>query len=197
MQQGVGSAVRFITLLLTLICGLACSQESPDYVLVGTVQRIVDGDTLDVLLDSGTIRVRMHGIDTPERGQAYFNEASDELHKIVSSKPVELSVITQDRYDRLVATVYAGDLDVNGEMIRRGMAYAERRYLGQIPDGEGYCRLEHEARIAKRGIWNLPQEQRIPPWEYRQRKNRTSFTNYANETLASCIAAIGKPLTSP
>jgi endonuclease YncB( thermonuclease family) len=70
--------VRLTTLLLTLFCALASTQEPPDYVLVGPVQRIVDGDTLDVLLDSGTIRVRMHGIDTAERGQPFFKDASEE-----------------------------------------------------------------------------------------------------------------------
>ena len=160
-------------------------------VLVGTVENIVDGDTLDVLLDSGTIRVRMHGIDTPERGQPFYKEAKDALTDLVSGEAVQLQPIGQPSYDRMVARVYLGDLDVNAEQVKQGMAYAERRFLAQVADGEAYCVFEADARAAKRGFWALPWDDRIAPWEWRRRGEADEFTDYTEESSEGCIADIG------
>jgi endonuclease YncB( thermonuclease family) len=202
------SAVAFLLLIGLALFGLrACEREADvgpvvdvdadvdeSLVLVGPVERVVDGDTLDVLLESGKIRVRMHGIDSPENDQPLAAEAADLLHGFVEGLPVELQVISQrSSYERMVARVYSGRADLDGEMVRVGMAYAERRYLNEVDDGESYCVLEHAARSAKIGIWALPAEQRIAPWEWRD-NDRTSFTDYSTATAESCIAAIGKSL---
>lgn len=51
---------------------------------------------------------------------------------------------------------------------------------------------QDEARTAKRGLWSLPRDERIAPWEYRKRKSRESFTDYSAETAKLCIAVLGK-----
>ena len=131
-------------------------------VLVGTVTHVVDGDTIDVKLDSGPIRVRFNGIDTPERGQPWASEATAALRKLVMGKRVDLEPFEQDRYDRLVANVLVGDLDVDAELVKQGHAWAFRRYMTK--DNSSLCKLGHEARIARRGLWSLPKDQRIAPW---------------------------------
>ena len=99
--------------------------------LAGTVVGISDGDTVDVRLQSGMIRVRLHGIDAPERDQAYGKVAKRELSQLVYRKDVELEPIEQDRYDRLVARLWVDGLDVNAELVKRGAAWVYPRYATQ------------------------------------------------------------------
>lgn len=68
-----------------------------------------------------------------------------------------------DKYGRTVGRVYVGATDVNAEMIRQGAAWAYRQYLKD----QSLLRLEAEAKAAKRGLWALPEAQRMPPWEWR------------------------------
>lgn len=153
--------------------------------LPGTVVGVVDGDTVDVRLGSGMIRVRLQAIDTPERGQPYGDAAKQALARIVFGKAVELEPYEQDRYDRLVARIWLGDVDVNASMIKEGYAWAYRRYLDDVR----YCIYEHDARRARRGLWQAPAEQWVAPWEWRRRKTLAGrFTDYAAQTAAECVA---------
>jgi micrococcal nuclease len=110
---------------------------------------------------------------------------------------VELLPAEQVTYGRMVARIYANGADVNAQMVRRGLAMAERRYLREFDDGEDYCVFEHAARAERLGIWRLPADQRIAPWEWRRGKGSAGFTDYSNQTVEGCVEAIGKPLGSP
>lgn len=180
--------IQALILALTL---LALPLQASEPVLVGRVTNIVDGDTLDVMLDSGTIRVRMHGIDTPERGQPLYNEAKAALSRLVLNKRVQLQPIGQTSYERMVARVYLGDLDVNAAQLKAGLAYAETRYLKQVDDGATYCAFEGAARSLKRGIWALSWDDRIAPWEWRRKNRLEEFTDFGEEKGTDCIAAMG------
>jgi endonuclease YncB( thermonuclease family) len=146
----------------------AVPADSSELVLVGTVTRIVDGDTIDVLLDSGTIRVRLDSIDAPERRQPWGAEATRELELQTAQRDVELSVTDQDRYDRLVATVYVAGENVNASLVRNGHAWAYRAYLND----DLLVVLEDEARREKRGLWSLPGA--VAPWEWRRGERQPS-----------------------
>lgn len=168
------------------LSGLACSaQDSP--VLVGTVTKVVDGDTIDVQLSSGPIRVRLHGIDTPERGQRWFSESSGALTGLVLGKEVDIEPFEQDHYDRMIGIVYRGDLNVNVELVKRGHAWAYRGYMRNADSD--ICILEAAARAAKRGLW-AAREQPIAPWEWRRKATRAAPTDYSRVTAAT--ATIGK-----
>ncbi len=178
-----------VTLLLA--AGIsACAQEQ-NPVLVGTVTKIVDGDTIDVQLTSGPIRVRLHGIDTPERGQPWAKEATAALTTLVAGKQVEIEPFEQDRYERMIGIVFRGHLNVNLELVKRGHAWAYRKYMRKIDSD--LCINEAAARTAKRSLWALQKDQRVAPWEWRRKKSLASFTDYSKEAAANCIAAIGKP----
>ena len=149
-------------------------QASERTVLPGVVVGVVDGDTVDVKLQSGRIRVRLHAIDAPESAQPYGHDATQALSLLVFGKAVDVEPYEQDRYDRLVARLWLGDMDVNAEMVKRGMAWTYRRYA----DDAAYCAYERAARDLKRGLWALPPEQRVAPWEWRQRRTRNGqFTD--------------------
>jgi endonuclease YncB( thermonuclease family) len=79
-------------------------EDSP--VLLGTVTKVVDGDTIHVLLSSGPIKVRFSSSDAPEKDQRWGPEATAALAGRLTGQQVALEVVEQDRYDRMVATVY-------------------------------------------------------------------------------------------
>jgi endonuclease YncB( thermonuclease family) len=162
--------------------------EPQQSLLVGTVLRVIDGDTIEVLLSSGPIRVRLNSIDTPEKNQPWGPEAAAALASRVDGQRVMLDVITQDQYERLVAVVFLGDQSINAWMVQQGNAWAYRQYL----DDASYCVWEGEARAARLGLWSLPSESLRAPWEWRaaERGGTMTFTDYGNETVTNCIAAM-------
>lgn len=134
---------------------------------------IADGDTIRVLLGGSELRVRLFGVDCPEKEQPFFARARQFTSDLAFRKKVRLTPRDwDDRYPdrpRLVAQVQLPDgRDLGSELLRGGMAHAFRRYL----KGEGavereYIALEQEARAARRGIWSEPGP--VPPWEHRSR----------------------------
>jgi endonuclease YncB( thermonuclease family) len=140
----------------------------------GRVVGVMDGDTIDVLVGRETRRVRLFGIDTPERGQPWYAKSKRALSKRVFGKEVRVNDVDTDRYGRTVGEVYADNVCVGCELVREGNAWVYRRYTH---DPVLY-QLEAEARAAKRGLWSLPESQRVPPWEWRhsgdQRRATTS-----------------------
>jgi endonuclease YncB( thermonuclease family) len=85
---------------------------------------IVDGDTIRI----GDERIRLHGIDTPERKQRYFSDATEALRDRIGGREVRCEGIERDRYKRLVAKCYAGGEDLSRYMVQSGWASAYRKY---------------------------------------------------------------------
>lgn len=161
----------------------------PRPVLHGTVTEVIDGDSLRVQLASGPIEVRLHAADTPEYDQPGGREAKRALRKrLVRGESIELEPIEQDRYERIVAVVHAGGIVINEWLVQEGHAWAYRRYT----DDPVYCRLEDDARRARRGLWKRPPSQWIAPWDWRHRQRDPSFhaPERAGETLVTCLAAM-------
>ncbi|WP_229682815.1 thermonuclease family protein [Siccirubricoccus deserti] len=124
---------------------------------------ITDGDTLTLLTDRQEVRIRLSEIDTPERGQPYGTRARQTLSDLAFGKLVRVVVHDTYRYGRTVGRIFAGSQDVNAEMVRRGAAWVYRRYSGDL----ALLRLEQAARAERRGLWALPEAERVPPWEWR------------------------------
>jgi micrococcal nuclease len=155
-------------------------------VLAGRVTRVIDGDTLDVLLSSGRIRVRLHGIDAPEHNQAGGPAATQWLTARVLNQDVLLEPVSQDRYDRLLAVVYLQDSNVNRELVSAGQAWAYRRYLRR--SDRDLCNLESSARDQKRGLWSSDVVR--APWEFRATLGKGLFTNFSGSSAADCRKAV-------
>jgi micrococcal nuclease len=176
-------------LLLTLaLSTTTLAQSNP--VLVGTVIKVTDGDTIKVQLSSGPINVRFDSIDAPESNQPHGAQATAALKRLVAGKRVELDVISQDRYERLVAVVYVGDVNVNEQLVRDGHAWAYREYLKD----KDYCRWEDDARKQQRGVWALSTRNWIYPSDWRRlRRGRIdAVRDFSRETVRDCLAAIGR-----
>ena len=159
-----------ITLLFALLISHCLVQAGT---LTGHVVRVSDGDTI-VVLDSGNAqhKIRLTGIDAPERGQAYGTKSKDYLSDSVAGKFVVVEYEKRDRYERILGKVLLSDQDMNLEQIRAGLAWHYKKYQDeQTPaDRELYSEAEIEAREAKRGLWYDAEP--VPPWEYRQIKRK-------------------------
>ncbi len=137
--------------------------------LRGRVVGITDGDTLTLLTERREeVRIRLAAIDTPESGQPYGSRARQILSDLAFGKAVRVVVVDADRYGRAVGRVFAGALDVNAEMARRGAAWVYRRYNND----PALLRLEQAARSQRLGLWALPEVERMPPWEWRAAERR-------------------------
>jgi endonuclease YncB( thermonuclease family) len=133
----------------------------------GRVVEVIDGDTIEVLVEGvpkEMLRIRLSGIDTPERGQPWARRARQALAARVGGAEVRINAVTTDRYGRIVGEVYADDVCVNCELVREGHAWVYRRYTSDAV----LIGLEEEARRTGRGLWGLPAAERIPPWEWRR-----------------------------
>lgn len=127
----------------------------------GRVVGIIDGDTFDVILDGRQTRIRMFGIDAPERHQAYYRQSKETLSSLIFSKKVRVEKKNKDAYKRWVANVYLGDQWINKVMISRGMAWHFKRYSSDAT----LANAEIEARNKHLGLWS---DKAVAPWNYRK-----------------------------
>jgi endonuclease YncB( thermonuclease family) len=164
---------------LLLLVLLTASQPALAADLLGQVVGIADGDTLTLLTpERQQVKVRLYGIDAPESRQPYGTRAQQELSALAFRKSVRVVVEDTDRYGRKVGRVWAGTVDVNAELVRRGAAWVYRQY-NRDP---ALPRLEQEARQARRGLWSLPPQEQVPPWDWRHqaRQGSTSTATLTN-----------------
>jgi endonuclease YncB( thermonuclease family) len=129
----------------------------------GKVVSVRDSDTIPALYHDGELKVRLDCIDAPELRQPYGQRSKQTLSNLLFGRTVRVEDHGRDRYGRLLGRVYYRDLDVNAEMLREGAAWVYRKYCHD-PD---LYRLEREASEGKRGLWGLPEGQRVAPWEWR------------------------------
>ena len=130
----------------------------------GSVVSVLDGDTIEVLHNHRPERIRLSGIDCPEKGQAYGNNAKHAASKLVFGKEVTLQTHGKDRYGRTLADVFLPDgTNINQELVKDGWCWWYRKYAPGNTVLEG---LEKEAREARKGLWADPLP--IPPWVYRK-----------------------------
>jgi endonuclease YncB( thermonuclease family) len=181
---------RFLRMLLLALLPMCYAAEPTPPVLVGIVTRVTDGDTIHVQLSSGDIIVRLDSIDAPEHDQPGGREATQALTALVLGHAVSLEVITQDRYERLVAQVLLNGESVNARLVREGHAWAYRFFV-KNPD---YCRWEDEARSAHRGLWEAAPASWVYPSDWRRLQSHKidKTEDFSVETAAHCVAGIGK-----
>lgn len=132
--------------------------------VIGKVVGITDGDTLTLLTpEKKQVKVRLAEIDTPESKQPYGTRSKQALSDLAFNQQARVDVQTTDRYGRSVGRVYVGERDVNAAMVEQGAAWVYRQYSHD----PALLDLEAQAQAAKRGLWALPESQRVPPWEWR------------------------------
>jgi len=137
--------------------------------LDGTIVSVADGDTVTLLDASRTQhRIRLDGIDAPERTQPHGQRARQSLTSIAHGRAARADCPKVDRYGRAVCRVIVDGVDVGLEQIKRGYAWHYVRYAHEqrAADRASYSRAESEARSANAGLWSFSDP--VPPWDYRR-----------------------------
>lgn len=116
--------------------------------------KIVDGDTIDVEIDGQVYRVRYIGVNTPEKGQYFYSEATEANRKLVAGKNVLLvrDVSETDKYGRLLRYVIADGVFVNYELVRLGYAQV-MTYPPDVACAEYFLKGQADARTNLVGLW--------------------------------------------
>lgn len=139
--------------------------------LHGKVIGITDGDTLTLMTEDYTKhKIRLAEIDTPEKGQPFGQKSRNALSELAFGKQATVKQVDVDRYGRIVGRVFVQQkdgtlLNVNKTMVSSGDAWVYRDYL----EDESLLELEKIARDERRGLWALPEADRMPPWDWRKR----------------------------
>jgi len=123
---------------------------------------VFDGDTVLIKRANGVTKVRLAGIDAPEKTQTFGATSKQSLAEMVSGKQIHLVTQAVDKYGRLIARISVNGLDVNAEQIRRGMAWESSRFHND----KAMLKLQQEAKNAPRGLWALSNP--VPPWKWRK-----------------------------
>ena len=146
---------------------------------------VVDGDTITVSRNAQRVKVRLYGIDSPEKSQYYGQNAKQFTSSQVMGKTVEVEEIDIDRYGRVVGLVSAGDLILNRHLIEYGYAWVYDRYCKRSFCSE-WKSLEAEARKNRKGLWKNPNV--MAPWEYWHggRKKKSVSPAPAGTTKGPC-----------
>jgi endonuclease YncB( thermonuclease family) len=152
-------------LILLFLPALAASET-----ITGRVVRVVDGDTAYVLDAARTQhKVRLQGIDAPERGQPFGKRSKEHLSDLIAGQDVVVDWDKRDRYGRIVGKILDEERDVNLAMVRAGYAWWYRKYADEqsAADRVLYEDAEESAKAEGVGLWRDPAP--IPPWEWRRR----------------------------
>lgn len=161
LLEGGGKCFVIVFILLSL------PQTTVSIAFTGPVVSVLDGDTIEVLSNQRPERIRLHGIDCPEKGQAYGQKAKHAASAFVFGKEVTLQTFGKDKYGRTIGDVLLADgTNVNQELVKDGWCWWYRKYAPGDTVLEG---LEQEAREAGRGLWADPRP--VPPWEWRKKSH--------------------------
>lgn len=149
--------VRYSVFLFFAILAIA----SPLFALSGKVVSIHDGDTITILQGKQQIKVRLFGIDAPEKKQDYGQKSKQFLASLIAGQVVEVEPKGKDRYKRMLGIIHYKGQDINAQMVLNGYAWAYVKY------SRIYVNQERLARENKRGLWQSSNP--TPPWEWRKR----------------------------
>lgn len=161
-------AILIFVLAFMLVGYTKAPQGGPEGMSVtGYVISVLDGDTIK-LDTQGNVRIRLAGIDAPEKSQPYGLESKNYLASLIGSRTVTVIISDTDRYGRYIGTIIYDGMDINAEMLRAGYAWHYKHY-SRSPE---YASLEKAAREQRLGLW--ADDNPTAPWKYRaaQRKNR-------------------------
>ncbi len=132
----------------------------------GRVVGIIDGDTIEVLHHQQGERIRLNGIDCPEKGQAFGQRAKQAASSLAFGKNVTIQTHGNEQYKRTLGDATPPDgMNLNQELVKQSLCWWYRKYARADTVLEG---LEKDAREARKGLWAHPHP--VPPWEWRKRK---------------------------
>lgn len=151
-----------------LLCAAAALARAD---IEGAVVGVSDGDTITVLDDAHSQhKVRLAGIDAPEKGQAFGSRSKQSLSDCAFGHRAVVVGSKLDRYGRLVGKVLVDGADCNLRQVERGLAWHYKQYQREQPreDRDAYSQAEERARERRAGLWLDSDPE--PPWDYRRQR---------------------------
>ena len=167
-----------------MVVGVLTAHCAWAYTLEGRVVGVSDGDTITVLDASKTQhKIRLAGIDAPEKAQAFGNVAKQRMADMVFGKEVRVDARKVDKYGRTIGRVWVATaeckasecpktLDAGMGLLTMGLAWHYKKYEKEQPGEERgqYSFAETEARGTRVGLWS--EADPVPPWEWRKEKSK-------------------------
>jgi endonuclease YncB( thermonuclease family) len=157
-------------LLLSFLLIFSVCTASASKILQGKVVSVADGDTITVLdAEKNQHKIRLQGIDAPEKTQAFGAKSKQALYEMVHGKTVQVSFEKSDKYGRILGKVLLDGQDICHQQIKAGLAWHYKKYQNQQPlvDREAYSASENAAKNEKLGLWSDPRP--VAPWDFRKR----------------------------
>jgi micrococcal nuclease len=139
-------------------------------ILISPNLRVIDGDTIHFASQGEKYRIRLMGIDAPEKDQRFGTESTQALANCIrQAKKVQIEWVKKDKYDRLLAKVRADDTDCNLLQVKKGYAWHYKYYQDDQPfiDRYTYSSAEHISKQLKLGLWM--DDHPIAPWDWRRK----------------------------
>ena len=159
--------------------------------ITGKVIKITDGDTIHLLLDNhNREKIRLAGIDAPERKQAHGSKATRYLASLIARKTVTIEYNKRDRYGRIVGKIIFNDEDVNLKMVKVGYAWWYKKYKREqsADDRLSYAVAENNARKFNLGLF---QNEAVPPWEWRKNRKNLRKLKKKSQPVYSALSNTG------
>ena len=157
-------------IFIIFICCCINTAAEAGKVKSAVVEKIIDGDTIQVHYNSQQIRVRLWGIDTPEYRQPYSKAAKKYSARVLENRSVSLEIKDWDDYGRMVAVVTTADNRcLNEELLKAGLAWVHIYYCKEEICNQWYG-YEKEARKKRVGLWR--DKSPVPPWEWKQNNRK-------------------------
>lgn len=151
---------------LVLLASASATASTLPQSFSGRCVGVTDGDTLTVLKGRVPVKIRLDGIDAPERRQPFGRAAKSALARLVYDKQAQVRGTDLDRYGRLLARVQVDGNDASLYLVRLGLAWHFKKYS----DDAELATAERSARMRRLGLWSVPAPE--PPWDFRHRTSR-------------------------
>jgi len=159
---------KALLLFITILLSHGCFAKS----IKAKIVRVIDGDTVVVrTVNNQIIKIRLSGIDAPEKKQPHGIMSKNYLTNLINKKIVKINVTKKDRYKRQLGTVFIKNTNINLKLVKSGNAWAYRKYLKKMDKKteEAFVRAESFAQFKKIGLWKKSTP--IPPWVWRKKNN--------------------------
>ncbi len=168
MFRNFKSAITGISIFSLLVIQLLVLNEAvAQKEIMGKVISIADGDTFTMLVAGNRqVKIRLHGIDCPEKGQDYGDVAKKHLSSLLSlHDSVKVIWKSKDRYRRTIGIAYSGGININEALLQKGLAWHYIKY-DKNPE---WSQMEAAARKAKLNLWSKPNP--VAPWKQREKRD--------------------------
>jgi micrococcal nuclease len=153
-------------IIVCAIMACACLASGGDEIIKGSVTKVIDGNTIELITEDRTsYKILLRGIDSPEPGQHYADQARKFLEKIVLNKSVIIHIHGKDRYGNRLGDLRINDaIDLEKELVKEGLAWTSEKN----PEKE-LEELKEQARLSGKGLWG--EKTPIPPWIFRRQQS--------------------------